>query len=55
MMKKYKVEIQETLSRLIEVEADSESDAWEIVSKQYRNSEIILGGDDFEDYTINVL
>lgn len=54
-MKKYKVEIQETLSRLIEIEADSESDAWEIVCNQYRNSEIVLGGDDFEDYTIKVL
>ena len=54
-MKKYKVEIQETLSRIIEVEADSESDAWEIVSKQYRDSSIVLGGDDFEDYSIKVL
>lgn len=52
---KYQVEIIETLTKVVEVEANSESEAWEMVNKQYRKSEIVLGGDDFEDYTLRVV
>lgn len=52
---KYQVEIEETLTRVIEVEANSESEAWELADKQYRNSDVVLGADDYEDYNIRVL
>ena len=52
---KFKVEIAESLYRVVEVEAKSDIEASEMVDKQYRNSEIVLGGDDFTDYTVKVL
>ena len=44
-MKKYEVEIHEILSRVIEVEAESEEKAKEKVQAMYDNEEIVL------DYT----
>jgi hypothetical protein len=43
----YKVRITETLQRLVSVEADSEEHAELIVSENWRNSQYILGADDF--------
>ena len=54
MMKRYKVEVKETLARIIEVEADCESDAVEKVRGLYRNEEIILDSGDYVDTDINV-
>ena len=45
---KIQVEVIETLSRIVEVEAVSEQEALEIVNKMYQEEEIIL---DFNDYT----
>lgn len=45
-MAKFKLEITETLSRVVEVEADTYDDALEQVTEQYNNADIVL---DWED------
>ncbi len=52
---KYQVEIEETTSKVIEVEAESAFEAKEMVDRKYRNSEIVLGGDDYVDYKVRIL
>jgi hypothetical protein len=51
---KYKVRIIETLSRVVEVEADDEMDALNKVEDMYCDSEVILDSEDFDfvDYEI---
>ena len=51
-MGKYKVEISETLQRVIEVEAESLSEAVTKVCKDYADGEIVLDGMDFVGYEI---
>ena len=51
-MKKYKIEIKETLSRVIEVESDSLEDALIKTKEKYNNEEIILSYADFIDAEI---
>lgn len=51
---KYKVEVKETLLRIVEVDADSENDAVEKVSALYEREEIVLGADDYVDTDINI-
>lgn len=46
-MTNYKIEIQETLSRVIEIEADSVEDAIDRVRVMYRAEEIVLDSDDY--------
>lgn len=46
-MNKYTIEIQETLSRIIEIEASSAEEAIYKVKQMYREEEIVLGGDDY--------
>lgn len=46
---KYKVDILETLKKTVSVEADSPSEAREIVMGNYFDAEYILTGDDFYD------
>lgn len=46
-MKKYEVLVEETLSRMIEVQAEDESEALKIVKEMYKNCEIVL---DYEDF-----
>lgn len=48
-MKKYNVEVVETLSRVVEIEADSYEEAEAKAEKMYDNSEIILDYEDKED------
>ena len=45
----YKIEIKETLSKIIEIEADSEEGAIKKVKKQYMNENIVLTADDYTD------
>lgn len=52
-MAKFKLEITETLSRDVEVEAETLEEAIAHLKKAYRNEEIILGADDFVAYGIN--
>ncbi len=49
---KYQVKIIETLSRIVEVEAQSKDEAWDKVESQYRHSEIVLDESDFDGYEI---
>lgn len=46
-MKKYKIVITETLSRVVEVEAEDWSDAIEKVEADYWDSKIILDSNDY--------
>lgn len=54
-MKKYKVEITETLKRVIEVQAQSAKDAVELIKQKYKNQEIILSENDYVDTEIDLL
>lgn len=44
---KYKVEVKETLSRIIDVEAENEEGALKEVTKHYKDEKIVLGVDDY--------
>lgn len=44
---KFKVEVQEVLSRIVEIEAKNVDDAILKVKKRYQNEEIVLDSDDF--------
>lgn len=54
-MKKYTIEITETLQKQIEVEAETNMDAIEIARKMYRNSEIVLSAEDYIDTEIRAI
>lgn len=54
-MKKFKVEIKETLTRVVEVEAFDNNDAERKVRGDYYNSDIVLMDDDLESVEINSL
>lgn len=47
-MKKYKIKVIETLSRIVEVEADDLSSAIDNVNKMIRSEEIVLSAEDFD-------
>lgn len=51
---KYSVTIEETLSRTVEIEADSKQDAIEKAKKQYKNEDIVLDVDDFSEVVFGV-
>lgn len=48
-MEIFKIEVKETLSRIVEVEADSIESAFSIVQDKYKVEEIVLDNDDFVD------
>lgn len=52
---KYKVKVIETLSRIVEVEASNSDEAWDKVEAQWKSSEIVLDGDDYEGHEIYVV
>ena len=52
---KYKIEITETLQRIIEVEADNVNNAISIVNDMYRDEVIILRDSDYIDSKIEVI
>lgn len=54
-MKKYIVEITETLQKQIEIEAKSEAEAIGIAKQKYRKQEIVLDADHHTDTTFDVL
>lgn len=47
MSKIYRIEIEETLQRVVEIKADSLEDAIDIAQNRYSNQEYVL---DYEDY-----
>ena len=52
---KYDVAIEELSTRVIEVEADSLEEAYEIASEMYYNEEVVLDSSDFADVNIEVI
>lgn len=48
-MKKYTIEITETLQKQIKIEANTLDDAYIIVKDKYRNGEIVLDSNDYID------
>ena len=54
-MKKYNVEIEEILNRIVEVKSENENEAYMKVKNMYRKCEIVLTSEDFVDVEISVL
>ena len=54
-MKKYQIEIQETLARIITVTASNEDMAIKIVKDRYHDEEIVLNYGDFVEVEFNNL
>lgn len=52
---KYKVQITETLQRIIEVEASSESEAILYVKEKYKKEDIVLNETDYIDTEFDIL
>ena len=54
-MKKWKVTIVETLAKAIEIQAESAAEAKDKVKSAYRNEDIVLYADDFQnvDFLVN--
>ena len=52
-MKKYRIEVTEVLSRLVEIEAESEEDAIETVRRMYKNCDIVLDASDYVETRIS--
>lgn len=53
-MKEYAVEITETLSRIVHLEADNEYEALVTVSDMYYNEEIVLDASDHIDTDFDI-
>ena len=54
-MKKYEVKVEEILSRIVKIEAESEKEAEEIARRMYADEEIVLDYNDFDDYDITTI
>lgn len=54
-MKTYKIRIIETLSRDVEVSAETREKALDRVQKMYRSCDIVLDADDFQDFEMIVV
>ena len=50
----YKAVIREILEREIEIEADSKVDAYLLAHEKYKNGDIVLTADDFENFSITI-
>ena len=53
-LKKYTVEITETLSRLVSIEVENPDEAERLVREKYKSYEIVLDADDFQDYDTSI-
>jgi len=53
-MTKYRIEVTEVLSRIVETEAENEDDAVEMVRQMYRNCELVLDASDYIETEISV-
>ena len=49
---KYKFEIRETLSRIVEVSAENIEMAYSVIKQKYRDEEIVLDSNDYMDTII---
>ncbi len=52
-MKKFRIEITEVLSRIVEIEAENEDDAIETVWQMYRNCDVVLDASDYVETEIS--
>ena len=52
---KFQIEIVETLSNIVEVNAEDEQDALMKAQEMYRNEDIVLYPDDFIDTKFNII
>ena len=50
----YKAVIREILEREIEIEADSNVAAYLLAHEKYKNDDIVLTADDFENFSITI-
>lgn len=53
-MATFTIELREVLSRLVSIDAKSEAEALDLVNKRYRDGDLILTPDDFQDVTIEI-
>ena len=53
-MKKYTVEITETLTRLVSIEAENTDEAERLVREKYKSCEIVLDANDFVGYETHI-
>lgn len=49
---KYKIEILETLRRVVEIDTKNEEEAMDKVGRMYYNSDIVLDADDFDNEVV---
>ncbi len=54
-MKIFKIEIQELLSRSIDIEAENEKDALTRINEKYKNEEIVLDSFDYYETQIKMI
>lgn len=54
-MKTYKIEITETLQKIIEIDAINEIEAYKIINNKYKSGQIVLDANDFIKKEINFL
>ena len=54
-MNKYKIKITETLQKTVKMEENNKEDTMYIITKIYKNSEIILNDNDFVNLDFNNL
>jgi len=54
-MKLYRILVQETLERVVEIEAETEEEAFDKVSEAYNQEEIVLDWQDCIDRNIEIL
>jgi len=54
-MKTFEIEIQEILSRIVEIDAKSEGEALQKVKEMYQKEEIVLDSSDYLDTEIKEL
>ncbi len=54
-MKKYRIEVKEVLSRVIEVEANNEDEALDKVYEMYDNEKIVLDWHDLVEHEIDFI
>ena len=50
----YKAVIRETLERKVKIEADSKVDAYLLAHEKYKNGDIVLTADDFDNFNITI-
>ena len=53
-MAKYRIEVTEILSRIVETEADDEDDAIEKIRQLYRDCAIVLDSSDYIETNISI-